>query len=774
MSQPSQTTQPSPGNQLYPDMPAMRAPGLEFVYRLVAKVHPTNGYDIENIQGTGITRSIAGIESGTVKGPGIEGTLVENSGADWAEQVHSKKVSSASTTYTRRCIARGLFRPGPGIEFSQPDSIDVDYTQDEVEYFTHITFEAAGNSPYNWMNGIVAIGVLQSFGGAAVIDCWRLTNFLGQQVEDVYVPITTSHPNTEIDTYIKPLDQLLSRTHKFPLLNSLKKHLSSNIILVFSMPRKVAPAPPDFTTPPGTVRLIGEDGIAETPQLVKQPMPTDDPNDPLNWSRARKSMNFIPILAVTVIIFTQTSLPLIFWVLWNQEFGWSYGQLNNANALNYVGTTVGCILFIPPAVKYGRRSMYLLTTAIIFAMAIWSARMKTLTELYISQLIFGLASATNESIVEMTIADLYFIHQRGSANGLYMVMVMIGSFLSPVIAGYMAANGNWRLCYWITTAVDGALLLYFCFFFEESKYIPRLEAQQLSSEVPTPIAATKKDNISETQTGEMSTCVTLETSNAPLHRIDSDIPLLTWRQRMRLVTKTDESLLGIVRTAVVILFRFPAVMYTALTYAFCLCWISAQASIISIVFTQPPYNFGTVGVGNMSLGVFIGCILGSAYGAISDRAILWFTRRNYGYYEPEMRLQLNHFPAVCMSGGFVMFGITTAKGMHWIYPSIGSAIFGFGLGGLSDVALCVTIDSYQAITGEAFIGVAFMRNAFSIAISFALVPWLDAQGLQNMTIVMGLWALAMAFLHIPMMVWGKRIREKTETSYKRMATGTRV
>lgn len=225
----------------------------------------------------------------------------------------------------------------------------------------------------------------------------------------------------------------------------------------------------------------------------------------------------------------------------------------------------------------------------------------------------------------------------------------------------MAADGNWRRCYWITTAVDSALLLYFCFFFEESKYIPRLEAQQLSSEVPAPIPATKKDNISEIQSGEMSTCITLETSNAPLHRINSDIPLLTWRQRMRLVTKTDESLLGVVRTAVVILFRFPAVMYTALTYAFCLCWISAQASIISIVFTQPPYNFGTVGVGNMSLGVFIGCILGSAYGAISDRAILWFTRKNYGYYEPEMRLQLNHFPAVCMSGGFIMFGITTAK-----------------------------------------------------------------------------------------------------------------
>ncbi|KAF4964246.1 hypothetical protein FSARC_7800 [Fusarium sarcochroum] len=215
MSQPTRTTQPSPGNQMYPKMPAMRAPSLEFVYRLVAKMHPTDDYDIENIQGTGVTRSIAHIQSGTVKGPNIEGIVVENSGADWAERVHSEKVAflvlqsdvgieilqiyyKLDARYTIKTNdgyhiyvqARGLFRPGPGVEFQQPDSMDVDYTQDEVEYFTHITFEAAGNSPYNWMNGIVAIGALQSFQGAAVIDCWRLTNFPGQKVEDVYILAT--------------------------------------------------------------------------------------------------------------------------------------------------------------------------------------------------------------------------------------------------------------------------------------------------------------------------------------------------------------------------------------------------------------------------------------------------------------------------------------------------------------------------------------------------------------------------------------------------------
>lgn len=64
-----------------------------------------------------------------------------------------------------------------------------------------------------------------------------------------------------------------------------------------------------------------------------------------------------------------------------------------------------------------------------------------------------------------------------------------------------------------------------------------------------------------------------------------------------------------------------------------------------------------------------------------------------------------------------------------------------------------------------------MRNAFSIAISFALVPWLDAQGLQSMSITMGLWAIVMAFLHVPLMIWGKRLRNKTAENYKRMVSG---
>lgn len=53
-------------------------------------------------------------------------------------------------------------------------------TQDDVEYFTQITFEASGAGPYAWMNSAVAVGVMTMAEGKPIIDCYRLTNFPGR------------------------------------------------------------------------------------------------------------------------------------------------------------------------------------------------------------------------------------------------------------------------------------------------------------------------------------------------------------------------------------------------------------------------------------------------------------------------------------------------------------------------------------------------------------------------------------------------------------------
>ncbi|OHF00183.1 hypothetical protein CORC01_04591 [Colletotrichum orchidophilum] len=181
---------PSPGNAFSPSgvaVPPMRMPHLDFIYRIVCDMDP-NVSEIANIDNTGVTRLVLPILSGSVKGPRVAGKIVERSGADWAERISPDKLfTRLHARYTLQTDdnvfilvnAQGVFRTGPG----QPEKLPRSVSQDDVEYFTHIRFEAPGGSPYDWMNAVVAIGVMTMFEGRPIIDCYRLTNFPGIAAE---------------------------------------------------------------------------------------------------------------------------------------------------------------------------------------------------------------------------------------------------------------------------------------------------------------------------------------------------------------------------------------------------------------------------------------------------------------------------------------------------------------------------------------------------------------------------------------------------------------
>lgn len=98
------------------------------------------------------------------------------------------------------------------------------------------------------------------------------------------------------------------------------------------------------------------------------------------------------------------SIQTIFWQLMTEDMNLSYSQLNSGISANNAGLAVGCLFFIPFAKKYGRRSPYVISLAVMAATSFWSARMTTATELYLTNLFQGLAGAINETIVEMTVS----------------------------------------------------------------------------------------------------------------------------------------------------------------------------------------------------------------------------------------------------------------------------------------------------------------------------------------------------------------------------------
>ncbi|KJZ78689.1 hypothetical protein HIM_02080 [Hirsutella minnesotensis 3608] len=512
--------------------------------------------------------------------------------------------------------------------------------------------------------------------------------------------------------------------------------------------------------PPGTLELFGHDGAPTDKDggLVLMPTPSDDFNDPLTWSTFRKGWNYGLLTAMTVSIFAALSIQPVFWPLMIKELNVTLEDLNRGQAAQLAGLAVGCVVFIPFAKKYGRRFTYILSTILVTASLWWSAATKTKVDIILSNVLMGLAGATNETAVQMSIRDLFFVHQRGSANGIYLVAVTAGSFLAPMAAGAQAFASGWQASYVTLAVFMSGLSLLFILSFEETKFAPPKAGKDLP------------DDTTMNETLELGDGLSRWDSEKPLRSTaPRGRPPFPRYLRLQLLTPTDESLW---KTFYYPVFSawFPHVVFTFLEFASGVCWLVVIATVLSTVFSKGPYNFNPAQIGFMSAPPFVGSILGSLYGGnLVDWAIVRFAKRNGGVFEPEMRLWLLPPPAVCMSAGLAVFGITADRGMHFIYPSIGTFLFAFGFGGISDISFTTVIDSYPNLVAQTFVAIAFFRNAISISGPFSIVPWMEAMSITRIFIIAAAVSFSIHCLAIPLAIWGKRMRTHIAPRYYRLS-----
>ncbi|KAF4314578.1 Major facilitator superfamily [Botryosphaeria dothidea] len=519
--------------------------------------------------------------------------------------------------------------------------------------------------------------------------------------------------------------------------------------------------------PPGTLKL--EDLSNHQVSKNLHPVPSNDPDEPLNWSTARKCINFSIVLFYSLMAFVILDIGTVIWGNLNTELGISYENLNNSFAANCAGLAVGCIFLIPYALKYGRRPIYLLSCCSMLASAIWQAKMQTTADLILTNVFSGFGGAVSEAIVQMTISDLFFVHQRATMNGLYILMVTTGTFLAPVAAGVSAVNQGWRWIWWWTAILLGINLVLFAFAYEESKYTPILTAA--STDPPADV----ENRIGKGDTSKKDTKLTEEPVDMVEPPDDAQWPLQrkSLRQRFALITRTPGDPMSIrqmISRFALILFRFPAAIYVAVVYASLLAWFSVILTTMSTYFTLPPYNFDAMQIGLLNLPPFIGSTIGLVFsGPMNDWLILRLAQRNNGVFEPEMRLWIA-LPGILLTPlSIFLYGFSLVDGRHWIIPCIGTAIFGVAFSLMGTIALTYLTDCYRELIGDALVGVTFMRNAIATVIVFALTPWIEGIGLRNMFISVGCLSFGICLTTVPMMVYGKKMRAITRDAYFRMA-----
>ncbi|KAF2792382.1 MFS general substrate transporter [Melanomma pulvis-pyrius CBS 109.77] len=347
------------------------------------------------------------------------------------------------------------------------------------------------------------------------------------------------------------------------------------------------------------------------------------------------------------------------------ELGFSVDTLNQATAVGFTGLAIGCIFFIPFVHKYGRRSLYLFSSALQLAAVIWQGNVKTVGDLMGANIVSGLGGAISETVVQITIADLFFVHQHGTMNGVYLMFTATGAFLGPVAAGFVVNSQGWRWIWWWCTIFLTINLVLVVFLFEESKYIPITVGHSVTNIVDTERTALPGSTQEYRETDKFQKDAgaaeqeSLERSHSGL---DTTIPLKTYRQRLSLITKSEGPIGHHFYQPIITLFCFPAVAYTALTYGTVLACFSILTSVQAVYLLRPPYNFGSMGVGLMNIAPFIGACLGFFVGGyLNDKSIMWLSKRNRGIYEPEMRLWFALIATIFLPGGVLMFGLGLAR-----------------------------------------------------------------------------------------------------------------
>ncbi|KAF4460546.1 serine threonine kinase 16 [Fusarium albosuccineum] len=495
--------------------------------------------------------------------------------------------------------------------------------------------------------------------------------------------------------------------------------------------------------PPGTVLLEDPNRSSSHKGVILQPRPTQDPNDPLNWSKGRKYLNFLIVCIYSVMVSEFTSSATPTWGPMQKELSFSDAQLNNSYAIGCAFLGIGAVLLIPFALKFGRRPLYLISTILQCLIAVWSAKQTTYTELMLINAFQCGVGSLAEVMVQMTIADVFFIHQRGRLNSVYVWLWKLASPLGSLIAGYVALDRGWRWVWWGNAIFIGAFAFVVAFLYEETKFCPR-PAPSVSTNTahtrsaPTTMPDSKDDKILE-EKGPKA----LESVGA------ADRLFNNYTLQLHPVMEEDPS------------------FATSCVYGILVALNDVISTTISTYMKKPPYDFNSGQVGLMSLpkiiGVTIGCLIG---GPLTDWSAMFLSRRNKGLYEPEVRLWCFCIFVPLVPAGAILTGVGLNNGLSWPLVALGVVLYNVGVAPIASVALTYLGDSHGDIIGDALVGVTVVRNAFSTAFIFALTPWIDRIGITYVFVTLLLISVFILAFFIVFLKWGKTFRAQCAARYQ--------
>ncbi|OQD83145.1 hypothetical protein PENANT_c018G10539 [Penicillium antarcticum] len=217
----------------------------------------------------------------------------------------------------------------------------------------------------------------------------------------------------------------------------------------------------------------GEVLVDERGEVQRLPVPSSDPNDPLNFTKWEKlgvifSCCWFSIMSLSVVgglgailgVFFELYVPL----------GHSSAQVVWLATFPSLFVGIGNYLILPLGLVYGRWPATIISIVVLLGSTIGCALSQTFEQHLRLRILQGLATGATESLLPLILSEVTFVHQRGTIFGVYWATQNVVTSCLNLASSYEAAALGWRWFYWVYAIAIGVGLVIVALSCFETRY----------------------------------------------------------------------------------------------------------------------------------------------------------------------------------------------------------------------------------------------------------------------------------------------------------------
>ncbi|KAI8638333.1 major facilitator superfamily domain-containing protein, partial [Parasitella parasitica] len=426
--------------------------------------------------------------------------------------------------------------------------------------------------------------------------------------------------------------------------------------------------------------VVEEGGNGDHSQIEKNPV--EDYSIKNKISR-RKKWFILSIVALQGFIGPLTSsiyVPAIAQV--RESFGATTTSINATISLYVFVMGFAPLLWASLSERHGRRAVYLLSS-LLYVMTTIGCALSDRVSLFIALRAFqAIGASASQAVGAGTITDLFEVHERGNAMGLFLLGALIGPVLGPILGGFINEFMSWRYIFWLLAALGGITFILILFFLPEtSSMILKRRAENLKI---------KKDT-----------------------KYTKHYPEKTSHFKLKNEEKASTSMLRpfkLIVKPVVILSTTPY----SIAYGFMYFVIASLPHQL-----QSQYNLSSYQIGLSYLANGIGNAMGAFFsGKLADRAL-----EKSADHLLEARLSPMWFGIFLLPVGQLIYGWCVQLQIHIAATLTGLFLLGLGVGVVQTPANTYVVDSYQKHSASVM-GAANLMRCISAGCTPLVAPTL--------------------------------------------------